>query len=199
MASGPRPGLGFLPDQDAKPFGSTQNSNAVLFCDPPALAPFPGSSACRSRPDLPQAVPPHRHPRVALRPSLAGPAARHAAHDDRAFQRATGAGVPPGRTATHVLEITPESGVPFTFAVGVQVQDRDALQAVQQGSISGSLIVKPAIWLDATGEVPVVHVGAVCLVAGRTVATLAAGPDRLEIEIASHAFDRTLDLDDVNT
>jgi len=107
-------------------------------------------------------------------------------------------GVPPGRTATRVLEITPQSGVPFAFAVGVQVQDRDALQAVQQGSISGSLSVKPAIWLDATGEVSVVHVGAVCLIAGRTVATLVAGPDRLEIEIASHAFDRTLDLDDVN-
>ena len=106
-------------------------------------------------------------------------------------------GVPPDQTATRVLEITPQSGVPFTFAVGVQVQDRDALQAVQQGSISGSLSMRPAIWLDATGEVPIVHVGAVCLIAGQTVATLVASPECLTIEIASHAFDRTLDLDEI--
>ena len=87
--------------------------------------------------------------------------------------------------------------MPFTFAVGVQVQDRDALQAVQQGSISGSLSMKPAIWLDASGEVRVVHIGAVWVIAGQTVATLVAGPDRLEIEIASHAYDRTLDLDEI--
>ncbi len=62
---------------------------------------------------------------------------------------------------------------------------------------SNALDVKPAIWLDATGETPIVHAGAVCLIAGRTVATLVAGPERLKIELASRDFDRTLDLDDI--
>lgn len=106
-------------------------------------------------------------------------------------------GITPSRTGTRTLEMTTREGVPFAFAVGVQVQDRESLQAVQQGMTSNALSVRSALWLDATGETPIVHAGAVCLIAGRTVATLVAGPEHLKIEIASRDFDRTLDLDDI--